>query len=326
MDKNLLTLVLPVHNEQEVLPQTIRELRRIEVDLAEMALEYELIFVNDGSTDGSGHMLDVLANEDSRICALHLTRNFGHQAAISAGIAHSRGDVVAIMDADLQDPPEALLQLLAKWREGYQVVFAIRKNRKEWFGKRFAYWFFYRIMRTISEIEIPLDSGDFCVMDRSAVDLLSQLPEQQRFVRGLRSWIGLKQVGVTYVRCARAAGTPSYNFRSLLKLALDGFVSFSTVPLRMVTRIGLLGILFSLLMAGWVAGVTVFEWVYEIKRTPRGWTSLAFLVLWMGSIQILSLGVIGEYLSRIFLEVKNRPTYLIAKVVRIEKRLEIKHD
>lgn len=309
-----LTIVLPVHNEQEVLPQTVASLLRIEDALASMGLKAELLFVNDGSTDASGDMLDELTGTHHQISAIHLTRNFGHQAAISAGLAHAKGDVVSVMDADLQDPPEALLKLLEKWREGYQVVFAVRQKRKEWFGKRFAYWAFYRMMRTISEIEIPLDSGDFCVMDRAALDLLNQLPERQRFVRGLRSWVGLKQTGVTYERSARAAGTPSYNFRSLIKLALDGLVSFSTVPLRLVTRIGMLGIVASVLLAGWVIAVTVFEWVTQAEGAPRGWASLACLVLLMGSMQLLSLGVFGEYLARIFLEVKTRPTYLVARM------------
>jgi dolichol-phosphate mannosyltransferase len=312
MDKNLLTLVLPVHNEQEVLPQTIRELRRIEVDLAEMALEYELIFVNDGSTDGSGHMLDVLANEDSRICALHLTRNFGHQAAISAGIAHSRGDVVAIMDADLQDPPEALLQLLAKWREGYQVVFAIRKNRKEWFGKRFAYWFFYRIMRTISEIEIPLDSGDFCVMKKHVVDNMLKFKEKNPFLRGIRAWVGFKQIGVEYERQARLEGESGYTLKKLLKIAMDGIFSFSTVPIRVITVLGILGLCFAVIYSSLVIYGLLVHGIHV-----KGFATLAIIISFFSSLILICLGIIGEYIVRIYNEVRDRPYVIIEETINI---------
>src|SRR5580765_7616418 len=189
----LLSVVLPCFNEQAVLPQAYARFSAMEEKLAQWGLDYELVFVNDGSRDNTPEMLNELAGRDRHVRAVHLARNFGHQAAVSAGLTVARGDVVAMMDCDLQDPPEILPQFLAKWREGFQVVFAVRKKRKEWFGKRFAYWTFYRLLAAISELSIPLDSGDFCVMDRAAVDLLNALPERQRFVRGLRTWVGLKQ-------------------------------------------------------------------------------------------------------------------------------------
>jgi dolichol-phosphate mannosyltransferase len=306
----LLSIVLPVYNEEAVLPESYRRLSAMRATFASYELEYELVFVNDGSRDGSAEMLDALAATDPRTRVVHLARNFGHQAAITAGIELARGDVVAVMDCDLQDPPEVLPDFLERWREGYDVIFAIRQARKEWLGKRAAYWVFYRLLSAISELDIPLDSGDFCVMDRSAVNLLNGLPERQRFVRGLRSWVGLRQTGVAYQREARFAGTPKYTFKSLLKLALDGLVSFSSVPLRLITRFGLLSGLAAMLLTIWV-----LIGALTTTATPPGWASLGIIVLVMGAIQLVSLGVLGEYLSRVFLEVKARPTYLVARIV-----------
>jgi dolichol-phosphate mannosyltransferase len=313
----LLSIVLPAYNEQEVLGTTYARFSAMGPVLEKWGLDYELLFVNDGSRDGTADLLNELAQRDAHVKAVHLTRNFGHQAAITAGLTVARGDAVAIMDCDLQDPPEVLPQFLAKWREGFQVVYAVRKKRKEWFGKRLAYWSFYRLLAAISDLKIPLDSGDFCVMDRSAVDLLNGLPERQRFVRGLRTWVGLRQTGVEYERDARAAGQPQYTLAKLIKLAMDGLVSFSSVPLKLVTRLGILGVIAGMLLGLWVVGVTIYEWSSHIQgRTPRGWASVACLVLFTSSVQMISLGVIGEYLSRIFLEVKGRPTFLIASIVQ----------
>lgn len=309
----LLSIILPAYNEQAVLPETYRRFTAACGSFEKLGLNYELVIVNDGSRDRTPELLDEMAANDRHVRAVHLTRNFGHQAAITAGLTVARGDVVAIMDCDLQDPPEVLPTFIAKWREGYQVAYAIRKNRKEWLGLRLAYWAFYRLLRMLSDLRIPLDSGDFCLMDRSAVDLLNGLPERSRFVRGLRTWVGLKQVGVAYERDARAAGVPQYTFRRLLKLAMDGLVSFSDTPLRFVTRLGMASAAAACGLGLWVVGVTVYEWDQHIGRTPRGWASLACLVLMMSAVQLLSLGIIGEYVARIFLEVKGRPTFLIAR-------------
>jgi dolichol-phosphate mannosyltransferase len=318
--RQLISMVLPAYNEEEVLPQTYARFTAECPKFAELGLDYEIIFVNDGSRDRTPELLDELAASDPHIRAVHLTRNFGHQAAISAGLTVAKGDLVAIMDCDLQDPPEVLPQFIRKWREGNQVVYAIRKKRKEWFGKRLAYWAFYRLLAAVSDLKIPLDSGDFCVMDRSAVDLLNALPERQRFVRGLRTWVGLKQVGVEYERDARAAGVPQYTFRSLVKLAMDGLVSFSSTPLRFVTRMGIASAVGAVLMGFWVVFVTINEWYHPHKvPTPRGWASTSCLVLLMSAVQLLSLGIIGEYLARIFQEVKGRPTFLIARIAAKSK-------
>jgi dolichol-phosphate mannosyltransferase len=319
----LLSIVLPCYNEQEVLPKTYARFSAMAGTFADWGLDYELIFVNDGSSDRTPSVLDEFASQDRHLRVVHLARNFGHQAAVSAGLTVARGQVVAIMDCDLQDPPEELPKFLARWRDGYQVVYAIRKKRKEWLGKRIAYWTFYRLMAAISDLKIPLDSGDFCVMDRSAVDLLNSLPERQRFVRGLRTWIGLKQIGVEYERDARQAGKPAYTFGKLMKLAMDGLVSFSSVPLKTVTRLGVLSMIAAFAIGSWVVGVTIYEWDKGITgRTPRGWASTACIVLFMGAVQMISLGVIGEYLARIFVEVKGRPTFLIASIVEGKERAD----
>jgi len=306
----LLSVIIPAFNEQDVLPQTHERLTAVGKHLLDEGMNYELIFVNDGSRDSTAERLGVLARADRHVRAVHLTRNFGHQAAVSAGLSVAQGDVVAIIDCDLQDPPELLPQFLAKWREGYQVIFAIRQKRKEWFGKRFAYWTFYRLLAAISDLPIPLDSGDFCLMDRRAVDLLNSLPEQQRFVRGLRTWIGLKQTGITYERDARQAGRPAYTLKGMVRLAMDRLVSCSGVPLRGVTRLGSL----SALCAVGLGLVVVSARTVGSNRFPWGWSSTACLILLTSSIQLLSLGIIGEYLARIFLEVKGRPTFLIANI------------
>jgi polyisoprenyl-phosphate glycosyltransferase len=312
-----LSIVLPAYNEQDVLPTTHARFTEAGKTYKTLGFDYELIFVNDGSRDKTPVMLDEMAAKDPHVRVVHLTRNFGHQPAISAGMMVAKGDVIAIMDCDLQDPPEVLPQFLAKWSEGFQVVYAVRRKRKENVFKRAAYWSFYRLMAAISELKIPLDSGDFCVMDRSAVDLLNSLPERQRFVRGLRTWVGLKQIGVEYERDARAAGVPQYTFTKLVKLAMDGLISFSNVPLRMVTRLALLGFAMAIVLTLYIIWVTIVEWnqPLDAARTPRGWASTAVITLFMSSAQLLSLGIIGEYLSRVFLEVKGRPTYMIASVV-----------
>lgn len=310
MTTSLLSVVLPAYNEQEVLPLTYERFAAMRPQLSALGMDLELVFVNDGSRDATPRLLAQFAERDEGVRVVNLTRNFGHQAAVTAGLSLARGDAVAVMDCDLQDPPEMLPTLLERWREGYHVVYAVRRKRREWFGKRFAYWTFYRMLARISDLEIPLDSGDFCLLDRSVVELLDQLPERQRFVRGLRTWVGLDQIGVEYERAERQAGKPAYTLGGLVKLAMDGLVSFSSVPLRLVTRLGLLSAFLAMLIGAWVV------WSVMVgKAVPRGWASLACLVLLMSAVQLVSLGIIGEYMARVFLEVKGRPTYLIASVL-----------
>ncbi|MGC8638718.1 MAG: glycosyltransferase family 2 protein [Isosphaeraceae bacterium] len=297
------SVVIPLFNEEENIEELYRRIDRV---VSGLDLSSEILLVDDGSRDRTPELLDALASQDPRVTVLHLSRNFGHQAAVSAGIDHARGRAVVVMDGDLQDPPEVLPQFLAKWREGYEVVYAVREKRKEGPLKRLGYFSFYRILRAISDLDIPLDSGDFCLMDRSVVDVLKHLPERMRFVRGLRSFVGFRQVGLAYERGHRQAGKPKYTLVSLLYLAIDGLISFSSYPLRLVSYLGLWTISVAFILLVWA----VLSPLYNHKP-PEGWASTLVTVLFMGSIQLFSLGIIGEYIRLIFLETKGRPTYIV---------------
>ena len=245
---------------------------------------------------------------DSHVRVLRLSRNFGHQSAISAGIDHAVGDAVIVMDADLQDPPEAVPDLLAPWRQGHDVVYAIRQGRKENVLKRSAYGLFYRLLQQVANVEIPLDAGDFCVLDRRVADVLRQMPERNRFIRGIRSWVGFRQVGVPYNRAARFAGQPKYSLLKLLRLAFDGFFSFSYVPLRLASLFGLFVSFLGFLLSVW----TVYK-RFTLPEFPSGFATIVVGMMFLGGIQLIALGVIGEYVGRIFDEVKQRPLYIIGE-------------
>lgn len=301
------SIVIPVYDEERNLPTLYSRLTSV---LAQAEPEYELIFVNDGSRDESGAILQEIAGRDPRVIVIELARNFGHQVAISAGLDYARGRAVVIMDADLQDPPEVLPQFIAKWREGHDVVYAIRERRKEGWPKRTAYALFYRLLRRIANIYIPLDSGDFCIMDRRVVDILVNMPERNRFVRGIRSWVGLDQVGLAYERQARHAGQPKYTLTRLAYLALDGLVSFSYIPLRMISILGF-GISFvSILLA---IAYTIQK--LTIGLSPPGFATTVVAIFFLAGVQLITIGVIGEYVGRIFEEVKRRPMYVVRRVI-----------
>lgn len=306
----MISVILPFHNEQETLPALYPRLTAAAQTWSE---DYEVIAIDDGSTDATAGMLDAICREDPHWKLLRFSRNFGHQAAVSAGIYYSIGDAVVVMDSDLQDPPEQLQRFLDKWRVGFQVVYAIRTKRKENLFKRTGYFLFYRILSRLSTIEIPLDAGDFCVMDRSVVDVLKLLPERTRFVRGLRSWAGFRQIGVAYERDARYAGEVKYTFRKLVQLGINGILSFSSAPLRLaswlgVTLCGLSAALIFLLIAWRLAN---FEILGMRPGNSVGWTSLISLILFLSGIQMLVIGAIGEYLARVFDEVQGRPPWII---------------
>ena len=299
-----LSVVVPLYNEQE----NVRELhRRLTASLRGMAIPYEIVFVDDGSRDDTPRMIDELRESDGNLSVIHLSRNFGHQPAVSAGLDHARGRAVVIMDGDLQDPPEVLPQFFRKWREGVEVVYAVRQHRKEGAFKKLGYFAFYRILNAISDLNIPLDSGDFCLMDRRVVDALKGLPERARFVRGLRTFVGFRQDGLAYERAAREAGRPKYTLRGLIGLAVDGLVSFSSYPLRLVTRLGVASALISLGLTVWV----LLAALAPHHPLPSGWASTVIVVLFMGSVQLISLGIMGEYIRLIFVESKGRPTYIV---------------
>ncbi|MBK9096247.1 MAG: glycosyltransferase family 2 protein [Anaerolineae bacterium] len=299
------SVVLPVFNERESLAELHRRLSSVMIALAE---PYEIIYVDDGSRDGSGDLLAAIQQNDAQVRVLHLSRNFGHQAAISAGLDHAGGDAVIVLDADLQDPPEVLPALLAQWRLGFDVVYAVRRERKENLFKRSAYDIFYRLLRQVANVEIPLDAGDFCVLDRRVADVLRKMPERNRFMRGIRSWIGFRQIGVPYNRAARFAGQPKYSLLKLLRLAFDGFFSFSYLPLRLASLFGLLVSFLGFLLSVW----TVYK-RFTLPEFPSGFATIVVGVMFLGGIQLIALGVIGEYVGRIFDEVKQRPLYIIGE-------------
>ncbi|MFT5884503.1 MAG: glycosyltransferase involved in cell wall biosynthesis [Arcticibacterium sp.] len=312
----MISIVIPIYNEEENLHNLYSRLTAAAPSWNE---GYELVLVDDGSEDGSLDMMKAFAKEDSRVRIVKLSRNFGHQPAISAGIQEAKGDAVVIMDGDLQDPPEELHRFLDKWREGYQVVYAIRTKRKEGFFKRIAYSAFYRMLAAISEIDIPLDSGDFCVMDRKVVNaIVKEMPEQIRFVRGLRAYAGFKQVGVKYERAERAAGEVKYTFKKLMELALDGLFGFSNVPLRLATYFGFviaipsffIGIFFVM------ARIIGFKILGHTPAEIPGTTTLTVGMFFLGGVTLIILGILGEYIGRIYIEVKRRPFFVIDEVIQ----------
>jgi dolichol-phosphate mannosyltransferase len=313
-ERPLLSLVVPVFNEEDVIRLTHG--RVVDALGALKEFDLEIVYVNDGSKDRSAALLEKIAQSEPRVCVVSLSRNFGHQPAVTAGLRHASGDIVVIIDADLQDPIELIPEMIGKWQEGYSVVYGVRRTRQESTPKVLAYRIFYRLLGRISDIDFPKDSGDFCLMDRTAVDAINKLPEKNRFVRGLRAWCGGRQIGIPYDRRPRAAGTSGYPFRKLLNLAFDGIVSFSLLPLRFIFWLGLgsfllamLGLLFFL-----AHRVFAFQIFGHSPADVPGFTSLILSVLLMGGVQLLAVGVLGEYLGRIYLEVKNRPEYLVAEL------------
>jgi polyisoprenyl-phosphate glycosyltransferase len=303
-----LSVVIPVFNEEENI--TVLHSRLTAV-LEDTHIDYEIIFVDDGSNDDSLNQLQNLSVKDNRVLVVELARNFGHQIAITAGLDFARGQAVAVIDADLQDPPEVLPEFIAKWRKGYDVIYAIREQRKERWFKRSSYALFYRLLRRVANIDIPLDSGDFCVMDRRVVELLKSMPERSRFIRGIRSWVGLNQVGVPFERHARYAGQSKYTFGRLILLALDGLISFSYVPLRFITFLGLGVSYLSIFLA-------VFYFVKKLLYglSPPGFATLVVSIFFLAGIQLITMGVIGEYVGRIFEEAKRRPLYVLRRATR----------
>lgn len=311
----MISIVIPIYNEEENLQNLYTRLTNAAPSWKE---DYEIVLIDDGSRDSSLTMMRVMAEKDSHVRVIKLSRNFGHQPAISAGIQKAKGDAIIIMDGDLQDPPEELYRFLDKWREGYEVVYAVRTKRKEGFFKKLAYSSFYRIMAAISDIEIPLDSGDFCVMDRKVVNVLvHDMPEQIRFIRGMRAYAGFKQIGVTYERAERAAGEVKYTFKKLVQLALDGLFGFSSFPLRLSTYLGISIAIPSLIIGVFflvhrLFGFKVFG--HTPEETP-GLASLAVGMFFLGGVMLTMLGIIGEYISRIYIEVKKRPFFVIDEII-----------
>lgn len=307
------SLIFPIYNETENIAVLYKRVKKVMDGLRK---DYELIFVNDGSDDSTLSHLLVLHQKDKKVKIINFSRNFGHQVAVSAGLRFAKGENVAILDSDLQDPPEILPKFFSKLHEGYDAVYAIRKERKENFLKKFAYSSFYRFLRSIANIDIPLDSGDFCVMSRRIVEVINTLPERNRFVRGLRSWVGFKQTGLEYERDARLGGHSKYNLRRLFKLAFDGIFSFSYVPLQAMFYLGLVSLILSIL--GSIGAVYLRFFTTAYNRVP-GFATTVILIMFVGGLMLFSVGIMGEYIRRIYDEIKQRPQFIIDSMVGFEE-------
>jgi glycosyltransferase involved in cell wall biosynthesis len=307
-----ISVVLPVFDEESTLPVLYARLSDV---LSGMGLSYELVFVNDGSRDGSWARLLELSNADRHVCAVNLSRNFGHQIAVTAGIELSRGEVVIIMDSDLQDPPELIPALYARHREGFDVVYAQRRTRdgETWF-KSFTAKLFYRLIRRMSTIDIPVDTGDFRLISRRVVEDLRRLQERHRFVRGLVTWVGYNQTPLLYDRQPRAGGETKYPLRKMVRFALDGFTGFSSEPLRLASHVGAFFAFASFVL---MVGLTIFR-LMGGQGLVTGWTSMIVAVLFLGGVQLLAIGILGEYIGRIYEEVKGRPLYLVRDVINMD--------
>jgi polyisoprenyl-phosphate glycosyltransferase len=300
-------VVVPVYNEEAVIEALHSRLLQV---LSPSFESFEIVFVNDGSRDATPSMIDAICKSDQRFKALHFSRNFGHQAAVTAGLHAVTGNVIVVIDADLQDPPELIHEMIAKWREGYDVVYA-QKIRRKGVGplKRLAYYVYYRFLRGLTDVEVPPDTGDFCLMDRKIVDLLNAMPERNRYVRGLRAWLGFRQTAIHFERPARFAGETKYPFRRMVGLAVDGILSLSKAPLRLAMYFGFFAsaISFALLI------YFVLERLFGPGNLARGWASTIVVILFLGGVQLICLGVIGEFIGRIYDEVKQRPLYIVGR-------------
>ncbi len=299
------SVIIPIYNEELNIPNLLTRLRPV---VEKTGMSYELLFVNDGSRDRSLQLIKALAQADSHVRYIDFSRNFGHQVAVTAGIDHSKGNIIAIIDADLQDPPELIEKMIALIKQGNEVVYAKRRSRKDKnVLKKAAYKTFYRLLAKISNVEVPLDTGDFRVMTRKVAEVLKNMPEQHKFLRGQIAWLGFKQTFVEYDRDARAAGEPGYTYKKLFKLAFDGITGFSNVPLRIATIMGFVvsGISLALIVYA-LAGYFFFK-----SEMPKGWASLMIAVSFIGGVQLLCLGIIGEYISRLQTDIRKRPLYIV---------------
>lgn len=305
--KQSLGIVIPVYNEELVLPLLFPRLQSIQ-KLA--GYELFVVFVDDGSADKSWPMLEEFCSQNNFASAIKLSRNFGHQIAVSAGLSHADFDFIGVMDADLQDPPEFFENMLNKANQGFDVVYAVRKNRKESIFLKSAYWLFYRILKKVANIDLALDAGDFCLMSRSVVNQINAMPEHNRFVRGLRGWVGFRQVGITYERNSRAAGETKYPLTKLISLAMDGLISFSSLPLKISGWLG-----FFAAFLGVIYLSVEFIKFFFFQKPPNGWASMIGVVIFFGGVQLLILGIIGQYLGRVFDEVKQRPIFVAEKKI-----------
>ena len=315
---DLLSIIVPVKDEEQAIAPFVERVGEVVGGIASVGGDrFEILFVDDGSTDGTLDAIRRAHDSDPRVRAISLSRNFGKEAALTAGLDHARGEAVVPMDVDLQDPPEVLPEMVAKWREGHEMVFGVRRSRTEdSFVKRATAGLFYRAHNMVSAEKIPENAGDFRLMDRKVVDVIRAMPERNRFMKGLFAWTGFRQAAVEYDRAERETGPTKYNYWKLWTLALDGITSASTVPLRIWSYVGALVALFAIGFAGWLAIDTMI-----FGNPVPGYASLMTSVLFLGGIQLISLGVLGEYVGRILTETKQRPLYVVRDTVGIESEL-----
>lgn len=302
-----LSVAVPIHNEAKVLPELLRRLTATLDDLE--GGPHQMLFVDDGSSDGSAEILERAAHRDARVTVISLSRNFGHQAALTAALDHVSGDAVVLMDGDLQDEPGSIPRLVEQFRLGYDVVYAVRASRREGLALRLCYFLFYRLQSLLADTRLPLDAGDFGLMSRRVVEQLRQMPEHHRYLRGLRSWVGFRQIGVPIERAERHAGTSKYGLFKLVKLAADGIFAFSTWPLRAATMLGATAVAASALFSAYSLYAKLF-----LKQSPQGFTALILLITFLAGILLFFMGIIGEYVGRVYEEIKARPLYVVNKI------------
>ncbi|MHB1394730.1 MAG: glycosyltransferase family 2 protein [Clostridia bacterium] len=311
MKNKLISIVVPMYYEEKVAEECYKRLKSV---MDTCGYEYELVFVNDGSRDGTLDILERIAGNDKNVKVLGFSRNFGHQVAVTAGIDKARGSALVIIDADLQDPPELIPEMLKLWEQGYEVVYAKRKRRKgESIFKRATAGLFYRLLDKLSDTRIPLDTGDFRLIDAKVADELRKMREKNRFLRGMVSWIGFKQIPVEYEREERFAGETKYPLKKMLKLALDGIISFSSKPLKLSQYLGLFAVICAM-------AIFIYSVAYRIvggKNLVSGWASIMTTVAFLGGVQLISIGILGEYIGRMYDESKGRPLYIIEKEINI---------
>ena len=305
INQPIYSLVIPIYNEEENITEMYRRLHQV---MEQLDGDVELILIDDGSRDRSLSMMRELHHRDNRVHYLSLARNFGHQIAVTAGLNFVQGKCIIVMDADLQDPPELILTMIEKWHQGYQVVYAQRISRQQESRlKRLTAYLFYRILRRLAKVDIPVDTGDFCLMDRQVVDILNSMPERNRYIRGLRAWVGFRQTSVLFERNPRFAGDVKYTFGKSLSLAIDGIISFSTVPLRLATYLGIISATIAMIMI-----VLVIYWrIFAPVSHLIGYTLITISMFFLGSVQLVCIGILGEYIGRIYEEVKGRPLYTL---------------
>jgi dolichol-phosphate mannosyltransferase len=306
--KPVYSIIIPAYNEQEVIAEAYNRLTRVMQGMNEA---YELIFVNDGSRDATAQIIAGFCESDPAVVLLNFSRNFGHMPAISAGMAHARGQAVIVIDADLQDPPEVLPLMAEKWKEGFHVVYGKRSKRKgESLFKKASAKLFYRLLRSMTNVDLPLDTGEFRLIDRRVCDAVNTLPEKNRYIRGLVSWVGFKQIAVEYERQERFAGETKYPLRKMLAFAIDAITAFSYKPLRLATTLG-----FIMSLLGFVYMLVIFYQALFTDRVITGWASTMVVVLLSQGIILMILGMMGEYLGRVYEELKNRPSYIIQEII-----------